>query len=254
MRRRHHSQLRPDASEARLLEATVGPGRYRVLTRWPLTIALGPRAYAPALLCALAAMGIELGHGLGAAMVAGAIAGSSFGVALAAHEAGHLLCGRRLRGLVPRILLLRGSGGAAIVEGRFSDPRDAAVFAAGGPLASAALTLVYATAAVLAPWPAVRAGFLVPIVVNVILLAINLLPVAPSDGYALLRSRLWAATGSRREGERQAIAWSRAVLGFGLVVSLELSAASSLAAATALFTVVTLTIQHHAVARRVEQR
>jgi Zn-dependent protease len=184
--------------------------------------------------------------------MAGAIAGVAIAVAIAAHEAGHLLFGRYVGGLVPRILLLRGSGGASIVEGRFENARGAAVFAAGGPVASAALILVYVAAGLLAPWTAVRIGFFVPAVASAVLLGLNLLPIAPTDGYALFSSLLWAETGSRREAELRAIAWSRAVLAFGLVVSLELFAEHRLAAVSVLFVVVTLIVQHHAVARRVE--
>jgi Zn-dependent protease len=251
LNRRH---LRPNASEVELLEATVGPGRYRVLTRWPLTIALGPRAYAPALWCGLLgfAVGVDRG-GLTSALIAGAIAGVAIAVAVAAHEAGHLLFGRHVRGLVPRILLLRVSGGASIVEGRFESPGGAAAFAAGGPIASAILTVVYFVAAVLAPWPAVSIGLFVPAVASALLLFLNLLPVAPTDGYALFRSLLWAETGSRQEAERRALAWSRVVLVLGLIVSLELVAHHPLAAAAALIAVGTLTVQHHAVARRVDR-
>jgi Zn-dependent protease len=256
MAKQQTRDLRPDASEARLLEATVGPGRYRVVSRRPLTIALGPRAYVPALVCAAVGFRVALGVGLelAPAVLAAAIAGAGLVVAVAAHEAGHLWSGRYVRGLVPRILLIRVSGGASIVEGRFQSARGAAVFAAGGPLASAVLTIGFFAVAVVAPWRALTVGFFIPAVANALLLAVNLLPVAPSDGYALFRSLLWAETGSRQEAERRAIAWSRVVLVFGLIVSLELSATSLLAAAVTLFVVATLTLQHHAVALRVERR
>jgi Zn-dependent protease len=251
--RKHQRHLRPDASEARLLEATVGPGRYRVLTRWPLTIAFGPGAYVPALVCAIIAFRVEMDRGLGPAFLAGAIAAVATIFAVAAHEAGHLLFGRHVRGLVPRILLLRGSGGASIVEGRFETARGAAIFAAGGPVATAALTLAYFVIALLAPWHAVSIGLFVPALASAMLLAINLVPVAPTDGYALFRSALWAETGSRKEAERRAIAWSRVVLLFGLIVALELAVHHPLAGVTALFALSTLAVQHHAAWRRVNQ-
>ena len=53
-------------------------------------------------------------------------------------------------------------------------------------------------------------GETAPAALNTLVLLVNLLPVAPSDGYALFRSALWAETGSRAEAERRAIAWSRA--------------------------------------------
>jgi Zn-dependent protease len=245
-----HRHLRPDESEARLLESTVGPGRYRVLARRPLTIVVAPHAYVPALICALTAAAIEGRHGLGAAVVAGAIAGAALTVAVAAHEAGHLLFGRHVRGLVPRILLLRGGGGASIVEGKFQDPAGAALFAVGGLAASFALLLVYVVIAAVMPWHAAQIGLLLPALTTGLLLVVNLLPVAPTDGYAIFRSVLWAETGSRAEAERRALAWSRAVLAFGIVLVLELVTQYKLLALGALFAVATLTVQHHAVVRR----
>jgi Zn-dependent protease len=245
-----HRHLRPDDSETRLLESTVGPGRYRVLTRRPLTIVVAPHAYVPALMCALTAAAVEGRHGLGAAVVAGVIAGVGLAVAVAAHEAGHLLFGRHVRGLVPRILLLHGGGGASIVEGRFQDPGGAAFFAAGGPAASLALLLLYAVGAGFLPWHAAQVGLLLPALATGLLLIVNLLPVAPTDGYALFRSALWAETGSRAEAERRALAWSRAVLAFGIVLVLELVTHYKLLALGLLFAVATLTVQHHAVVRR----
>ena len=240
----------PDASEARLLAATVGPGHYRVLTRRPLTVALGPGAHAPALACGALGFAIGLRYGLIGALVAGGITALAMELSVAAHEAGHLLFGRHVRGITPRILLLRRSGGAAIVEGRFSDARGAALFAAGGPLVSAALTVAYAAAASFMPSAAVRTGFLLPAAATAFLLLLNLLPVAPTDGYALFRSALWAEIGSRAEAERRAIAWSRAVLAFGLAVTLELFRWQDAAAFAALAAVTALTVQHHLVFRR----
>ena len=239
--------------EARLLEATVGPGRYRVLTRRPLTIALGRGASAPAFMAALIGLGIEARHGLVAALVTAAVAAASLTLALAAHEAGHLLFGRHVRGLIPRILLLRGSGGASIVEGRFRDPRGAALYAAGGPAASLALTVSYVLAAVIVPWQPVAVGLLLTASLNLALLVLNLLPIAPTDGYALFRSLLWAEIGSRDEAERRAVAWSRAVLAFGIAGALALTATHHLAAMGALVILTALTAQHHAFARRLEQ-
>jgi len=247
----HPPDLSPSASETELLEATVGPGDYRVLTRRPLTIVFGRGAFVPAFVAGLLGFLIAVHLGLGAAAVSAVIAGAGLALALAAHEAGHLLAGRHIRGLAPRILLLRRGGGASIVEGRFEGPRGAAAFAAGGPLASLALTVAYAIGATFAPWTAVRLGLYVPSLMNALLLGVNLLPIAPTDGYALLRSALWAEIGSRTEAEHRALAWSRVVLALGLVVSLELMVSHQLAAVLAVFAIATLTIQHHAVAKRV---
>ena len=244
---------KPQPNDARLLEATVGAGHYRVLTTRPVTIALGRGAFAPGLIVALMGLGIEARDGLIAATVTAAVAAATLILALAAHEAGHLLFGRHVRGLVPRILLLRGSGGASIVEGRFQDPRGAALFAAGGPAASLALTVAYVVAAAIVPYHPVAVGLALTALLNLALLVLNLLPIAPTDGYALFRSLLWAEIGSRDEAERRAVAWSRAVLAFGIAGALALTATHHLAAFGALVALTALTAQHHAFFRRLEQ-
>ena len=43
------------------------------------------------------------------------------------HEAGHLLFGMGSRGIQARMLVMRSSGGASIVQGRFADARSAAL-------------------------------------------------------------------------------------------------------------------------------
>ena len=135
--------------EQTLLAATVGAGRYRVLTRRPLTIAFGPHAWLPALGGAVCGFAFSYRHGLGFGLAVATVAGAAQMVSLAVHEAGHLLSSRAALGVSPRMLLMRSSGGVAIVEGRFKEPRGAALFAAGGPLATVLLTIVLVLAGVI---------------------------------------------------------------------------------------------------------
>ena len=179
-----------------MLAATVGEGRYRVLTRWPLTVAFGPRAWLPGLAGALLAFGLLHGRGLLAGLGAAAIAGVALLLGIAVHEAGHLVASRDVLGVRPRMLLMRSSGGVSIVEGRFEEPNGAARFAAGGPIATVIFTAALGAAALLVPAGPLRVGLLVPAILNGAMLGVNLLPVAPTDGYALLRSAVWEKVGA----------------------------------------------------------
>jgi Zn-dependent protease len=238
------------AKEQALLADTVGAGRYRVVTRWPLTVAFGPYAWLPALGGAVCGFALSYRHGLWFGLIAAAVAGVAQMVSLAAHEAGHLLSSRGARGVSPRMLVMRSSGGVAIVEGRFMEPRGAAAFAAGGPIATVVFTIVLVLAAVFVSPGSVSIGLLVAAFLNTLILAVNLLPVAPTDGYALFRSAVWAETGSRAEAERRALAWSRVVLASGLFVAVLVLGIDKLYGVLAVVILVTLTVQHHVVARR----
>src|SRR4051794_40644092 len=168
-----------------LLEATIGVDRYRVLARRPLTILMGPRAYLPGVCGALIAFAIAYPHGRFDAVTSAIIGGLALLVSLAVHEAGHLLFSRSAKGIEPRLLVMRSSGGVSIVEGRCEDARGAAMFAAGGPIASIVLTIVYVWAGLAIPWEPLQIGLLLAAMLNLLLLIVNLLPVAPMDGFAL---------------------------------------------------------------------
>jgi Zn-dependent protease len=241
------------AKEQALLADTVGAGRYRVVTRWPLTVAFGPHAWLPAFGGGVCGFALSYRHGLWFALVAASVAGAAEMVSLATHEAGHLLSSRVAPGVSPRMLLMRSSGGVAIVEGRFTEPGGAAAFAAGGPIATVVFTIVLVLAAVLVAPSSVSLGLLVAAFLNTLILAVNLLPVAPTDGYALFRSAVWAETGSRAEAECRALAWSRVVLAWGLSVALLVLAVDKLYGVLAVVMLSSLTAQHHLVASRATQ-
>ncbi len=246
-RARKNQSLLP--KERELLAATVGIARYRVLTRWPLTVAFGPQAWLPGVLGAVVAMVIAFKHGVLFALTAAVVAGAALTLSVAAHEVGHLLTSRHARGVSPRMLLMRSSGGASIVEGRFEEARGAAIFAAGGPLATFFVTIAVVDVARLLPFGAVAIGLYATALVNLPMLLVNLLPIAPMDGYALLRSAIWAGTGSRAEAERRAIEWSRVVLVSGLSVAVLILSVDRLSAVLAVVLLTTLTAQHHVAAR-----
>ena len=178
-----------------------------------------PRAWLPGLAGAVLAFAMLHGQGLLAGLGAAAIAGVALLLGIAVHEAGHLVASRDVLGVRPRMLLMRSSGGVSIVEGRFKEPSGAARFAAGGPIATLIFTTALAAAALLVPAGPLSVGLLVPAILNGAMLGVNLLPVAPTDGYALFRSAVWEKVGSRAQAERCAIAWSRVVIAVGLSIS-----------------------------------
>ena len=245
-----HSSSPLSNKERELLAATVGDGRYRVLTRWPLTVAFGPRAWLPGLAGALLAFGMLHGRGLLAGLGAAAIAGVALLLGIAVHEAGHLVASRDVLGVRPRMLLMRSSGGVSIVEGRFKEPSGAARFAAGGPIATVIFTAALGAAALLVPAGPLSVGLLVPAILNGAMLGANLLPVAPTDGYALFRSAVWEKVESRAEADRRAIAWSRVVIAVGLSISLLVFETNKLYGVLAIVMLISFTAQHHIVARR----
>jgi Zn-dependent protease len=116
------------------------------------------------------------------------------------------------------------------------------------------VTIAAVSAAGLIPFGAVAAGLFAAALVNVVMLVVNLLPVAPMDGYALFRSVIWAETGSRVEAERRAIEWSRVVLVSGLSIAVLVLAVDRLSGVLVLIMLTTLTAQHHLAVRAAAAR
>jgi Zn-dependent protease len=226
----------------------------RVLTRRPLTIAFARFSSLPSLAVALLVVAICERNGTLSALTAGAIAGLALTLGIIVHELGHLLAGRWVRGIEPRMLLVRSTGGVSIVEGRYEDARGAAMFALGGPLASLAVCVAYAVGGMLLPAGPFRVALLVPAALTFSLLLVNLLPTAPTDGYLLFRSLLWHDLGSREAAERRALEWSRAVIVWALLLSLLLLHVNQRAGLAAVFLLGALAMQHHATVRQVLAR
>jgi Zn-dependent protease len=238
-----------NATETQFVEA-IGMKPSRVLIRRPLTVAFERHFYLPGLLAATLTFVISSRHGFLGAAAAAAIAGVVFTLSLVAHEFGHLVLGRRARGITPRILLMRSAGGVAIVEGRYADARGAALFAAGGPLATLAVALGLVAGGLMLPVGPFATSLILPAALNLILLAVNLLPVAPTDGYLLIRSAFWASGDSRNDAERRAIRWSRRMLVFGFFISLLMLWGDPQLGMVALAVCASFVVQHRAAARR----
>ncbi len=237
-----------NAGETALL-AEIGMKPARVLTRWPLTLALAPRAYLPGLLSSGIAAALSLRAGLPSAALAALVSGLALSISLVAHEVGHLLASRHARGVTPRMLLMRATGGVSILEGRFEDARGAAFFAAGGPLASLAATVALIAGAFAVPQTAVVTALLVAGGLNVCLLVVNLLPLAPMDGYLLFRAALWSSLDDRAAAERRAIWWSRTLLVYCAVVAVLVGWHHRELGGMALFLVATFAFQHRLATR-----
>ena len=168
-------------------------------------------------------------------------------VCLAAHEAGHLLFGRLSRGVKPRMLVLSSGGGISILEGRHEEPRGAALFAAGGPLASIVTSVGLLGAGLTIPRGPFSVALLVPALVTLVMAALNLLPIAPMDGYMLFRSWLWSNLGNRAEAERRALDWSRVVIAVLIACSTAGFAADRAAGLVGLMICAAFVAQHHKV-------
>ncbi|HWE82262.1 MAG TPA: hypothetical protein VG265_11470 [Gaiellaceae bacterium] len=235
--------------EFALLEATGLGTKARVLLRGPVTVAVAPLGWISGLAAALLAFALGSGHQFGWEVAGSLVAALLMVASLVAHEYGHLVLARHAKGITPRMIVVRASGGVAVVEGRYEDARGAALFAAGGPIATALVSVLLLVAAALVPAP-LRDGFLVPAALNALQLVLNLIPIAPTDGYLLFRSGVWAGIGNRAEAERRALDWSRAVVMWAAFVGLSVLARGSRYALVTLFFVGTLALQHHSVARR----
>ena len=135
----------------------------------------------------------------------GVLVGLMLSVSVLAHEMAHSLVARR-RGIPPGEITLFLLGGVSSIEGVAQRARDEFVVAIAGPVASLLLAaLVWALLLVLgagdSPVDAVAAY---AVRINVLLAAFNILPAFPLDGGRVLRSALWALTGSRMLATRVA--------------------------------------------------
>jgi len=204
--------VRANAAETEFLEAAGIKASCRVLTRRPLTIAFSRWFWMPAF--CLGILVDERWYRVGpySAFAAAIICACALVLGPIVHEGGHLFCARKVKGITPRVLLVRSVGGVAIVEGRYQDARGAALFAAGGLLGTLAYVAGLLTLGLLVPGAPFKMALLLPALINAGLLAVNLVPVAPSDGYLIFRSGLWASLGSRADAEARALRWSRGIL------------------------------------------
>jgi Zn-dependent protease len=136
-----------------------------------------------------------------------------FGVLL--HEVSHSVVAIR-RGVPVKRIRLMVFGGMSELAHEAKNPGDEFLIAASGPVASAAMGVLFLVAASTAP-----SSMLTPTLrwvgwINLWLAVTNLLPGIPLDGGRVLRSAIWKATGNRVRATRVA-ARAGQVLG-GLVM------------------------------------
>jgi Zn-dependent protease/CBS domain-containing protein len=146
----------------------------------------------------------------------GAATAVLFFASILAHEFSHALLARRF-GLEVAGITLFIFGGATTVEGDARSPREEALIALAGPIASIVLgaALLGAAALVDAREPSVLLSWLG--FINVVLGVFNLLPAYPMDGGRVLRAILWRLRGEPNAATRQAAIVGRAI-GYLMVV------------------------------------
>lgn len=143
---------------------------------------------------------------------------------LALHELGHALQARRedvpIEGITLWLL-----GGVARFRGRFPSAGAELRIAIAGPLVSLVLGVALLGLSLALPLPAALDGVLHYLgVMNLVLLAFNMIPALPLDGGRVLRAVLWARNGDFGTATRSAVAIStvfgRVLVGGGIVLVL----------------------------------
>lgn len=137
--------------------------------------------------------------------IAGAATSVLFFASVLGHELSHALVARRL-GVRTTAITLFIFGGAASMETEPRRPRDEALIAAAGPLASLVIGAVLWSMHLFLPADGVGGivgwlGF-----INLTLAAFNLIPGFPMDGGRILRAVLWRLRGDRTSATRNAAA------------------------------------------------
>ena len=142
-------------------------------------------------------------------LVMGLIAALAFFTCILLHELGHAVVARAT-GTPVRGINLFLFGGVSELEGEPSSAGREFVMAIAGPAVSAVLAVLFAIlagAGELAGWAAPLVAVLGYLAwINLMLLVFNLIPAFPLDGGRVLRSMLWAITGSLQKATRWASA------------------------------------------------
>lgn len=146
----------------------------------------------------------------------GLITSLLFFASVLAHELGHSVVALR-KGIPVRAITLFLFGGMAQIAKEPTRPRDEFLIAIAGPIVSVALGIAFYLLHVSAPAgqpPAALALWLGWI--NLSLAVFNLIPGFPLDGGRVLRSAVWALTGSFRRATRVASMAGR-VIAYGFI-------------------------------------
>jgi Zn-dependent protease/predicted transcriptional regulator len=133
-----------------------------------------------------------------------------FFTSLLLHELGHALQARR-EGVEIEGITLWLFGGVAQFRGMFQSAGAEFRIAIAGPLVSLVIGVLFVLAAWALPLPAAVDGVASWLgLINLILLAFNMLPALPLDGGRVLRSALWARSGDLYSATRTAGVVARA--------------------------------------------
>lgn len=140
-----------------------------------------------------------------------------FFVSVLAHELSHALVARRY-GITVRDITLFVFGGAATLEGDASTPRQEALIAFAGPLASLLLGGFFFAIGLIVDQQQVAAviGWLA--FINLTLGVFNLIPGFPMDGGRILRALLWKVRGDQLAATRNAATVGR-IFGYLLIAA-----------------------------------
>ena len=163
------------------------------------------------------------GHSRTVYFLMGLAAALVFFLSILLHELGHSLVSQRCGIPVPRITLLF-IGGIAEISREPDNARAELKIAAGGPITSIALALLYAAGALLCGllrWNAASIILQWLALVNIALVIFNAIPGYPLDGGRILRAIIWARTGNLRKATfittRIGVGFSWVLIGLGVI-------------------------------------
>ncbi|HMR64129.1 MAG TPA: site-2 protease family protein [Anaerolineae bacterium] len=180
-------------------------------------------------------LGLSWGTALGASLL--------FFVSVLAHELAHSLVAQA-QGVPVRNITLFLFGGVSNIQRDPPSPRAEFLITIVGPLTSLALGILFLIAGGLMSTGVLAAGFTSPLElaaqfsplatlllwlgwINILLAVFNLIPGFPLDGGRVLRSILWAATGSLRRATHwaswvgQVVAWIFITIGIAMIFGVE---------------------------------
>ena len=150
--------------------------------------------------------------------VMGAIGALGLFASILFHELSHAVVARR-RGVAMNGITLFIFGGVAEMEGEPENARTELMVALAGPLATVVLIVILLPLAALSTeqrWPVIAVATVHYLaIINVVLLAFNIIPAFPLDGGRVLRAALWNWKKNVRWATRIA---SQIGSGFGLVL------------------------------------
>jgi Zn-dependent protease len=166
----------------------------------PLVVGWGALGPVVALGGLFAFVAARAGYSIPVAAALGGIGGTG---SLLVHELGHAGAARRCVGVRPVAVRLGWLGASTHLEGRYTSGRDRLRVAVRGPMASFALATSLVAFLWYVPTPHGVKHFAAMLVLfNVIVGALNLVPVPPLDGHNAIVGLLWSRLGSEAAAMR----------------------------------------------------